>query len=253
MPMFRKSFWKIKRILQLIEPCSILLPLVRRDVERYRLLSAFHFALEIHVYPSKPGTAPVGGSYRCNIQMTFANFGKRVHRFCRQHFRNGRLTDHVQVKEDGRWIAMYWMLNKHFPTSESVFTSIESLRGFWEANGKGFNWNGLPTELKENVVLCCIDKGRLESPQIAKADAQRVSRIQRYERASSMRPPSQLEVVLGEWRWSSLLWVSTVVREFTVRLCLAGSSVSFMVVATCAQRELITCASELYGATLRQE
>lgn len=100
-----------------------------------------------------------------------------------------------------------------------AMTSIDTLREFWIANGKSFNWTDLPTELKEHVIQFCIFTApkhpdhfhRINHlPQLSRIDQRSCELIDRL---------SQLK---------SLLRVSTQMRAITLRLCFSGSLVSYL-------------------------
>jgi hypothetical protein len=81
-----------------------------------------------------------------------------------------------------------------------------------------FNWKGLPTEIKENVIDCCIssitayeDKFH-DLPALPKLSA----------RAYRERPRCEVVQKLGDWKY--LLLASAQIRAITLRLCFNGSN-----------------------------
>jgi hypothetical protein len=74
-------------------------------------------------------------------------------------------------------------------------------------NCKMFNWTGLPTKLKERVILLCMHEPLKSTP----------SKRRRQGRETS-------EVIDQFGSWKSLLWVSHQVRALALRLRFIGSS-----------------------------
>lgn len=92
---------------------------------------------------------------------------------------------------------------------------------WWRANGKTFNWDGLPTELKERIIECCMYH---DLPQ-----GMYVSKLRGYERRTKRlhitRKPGPFEIIEQLTDWYQLLYVSHQVRVLTLRLCLNGSRI----------------------------
>ncbi|OAG10729.1 uncharacterized protein CC84DRAFT_492555 [Paraphaeosphaeria sporulosa] len=98
-----------------------------------------------------------------------------------------------------------------------MMTSEGTLKQFWNANGKSFNWSDLPTELKEHVIQFCIIMAP-KHPDHFHSNT-RVDRLSIIDKHSC-------ELVDRLSQWKSLLRVSTQVRAITLRLCHNGSLVS---------------------------
>ncbi|KAF1974349.1 hypothetical protein BU23DRAFT_553411 [Bimuria novae-zelandiae CBS 107.79] len=207
----------------LTKDCSImesppLIKLVQQTVDQYRNQSATHFALHINVQFSESDRVPDRNTPDFKLELTFQNYSQQVQKICRQKFRNGRPTRVVQVRENGRWIPLHVLLGRHFPVSEAN-ASEETLKAYWDGNGKSFNWAGLATELKENVIQFCIVKAPRHPDSFHEIG--QTGRDPRLIVRSYGPPVCEVIDRLGEWK--DLLLVSTQVRTITLRLCLSGS------------------------------
>ncbi|KAF2254677.1 hypothetical protein BU26DRAFT_475060 [Trematosphaeria pertusa] len=187
---------------------------IRRAVEGYRMKSPFHFALHIDV--QNQAGIPVtetGISPSLKVAVVFSSYGKEFTRSCRPSFRKGRFVNKVLVREGRNWISINKSLSLHFPVSDSIATH-GTLARYWDSNGKAFNWNGLPTELKENVIQVCIHRAPHFADYFHGIPRQRSPR-------HCKRLPCELITRLGGFE--ALLSVSTQVRTITLRLCFNGS------------------------------
>ncbi|KAF2747470.1 hypothetical protein M011DRAFT_443269 [Sporormia fimetaria CBS 119925] len=123
-------------------------------------------------------------------------------RICRPFFRNSKSTKVVQVRDQGQWITISKFLDVHFPATQT--TDFDNLREWWDKNGKFFNWNGLPTELKDNILEFTIGP-------YAIIQAKR-------KRSPRCTGPYEIFLPLGQWR--GLLQVSHQVRTLVLELLL---------------------------------
>ncbi|KAF2109191.1 hypothetical protein BDV96DRAFT_478125, partial [Lophiotrema nucula] len=103
-----------------------------------------------------------------------------------------------------KWIPVNTSLSKHFSPDDAI-VSLDTLRGWWDINGKTFNWMGLPTELKEHVLQFCIWQP-LDFKDVVKHTVERRQR------------PYEILDIFGSWR--SLLGVSQQIRTLSLRLVL---------------------------------
>lgn len=97
-------------------------------------------------------------------------------------------------------------------------TSENTLRDFWEMNGKNFDWTNLPTELKEHVIQFCI--------VTAPCHPDHFHGIKSVRNFNTINQWRSCELVDRLRQWKSLLRVSTQVRAITLRLLFNGSLVS---------------------------
>ncbi|KAF2691633.1 hypothetical protein K458DRAFT_381479 [Lentithecium fluviatile CBS 122367] len=200
-------------------PCSLLAD-IRSVVTNYRMISVSHFATDIGVQLAnnfEHNQVEPNPAFR--LQVIFSNYGKTISRTCRWFFRKGRATSEVTIREKGRWLPLPKSLAMHFPPSEE-FVYEDALKQYWASNGKTFNWTGLPTELKDNVIQFCVS-----SPTSYEDGFNDVPATKRQTaRAYLDNPRARCELVqkLGDWKF--LLLVSTQVRAITLRLLFTGSN-----------------------------
>jgi len=130
-------------------------------------------------------------------------------------------------------ITKYWKLTKY--QASEAFTSEGTLREFWSTNGKSFNWAGLPTELKENIIQFCIGTSPcVPTRRNTWRDPCYLDHFHDLSRIPSC-PQTKLrpcEVVDRLGRWKGLVRVSTQIRAIALRLCFNGSLVSGVQVRT---------------------
>jgi hypothetical protein len=195
-----------------------LLDMVKNTVRRYRMQSPAHFTLHIDIQLADTGHVPNCGAFKSQLNITFQHYSKEVHWLCKQYLKKGRPTQKVMVCNTSvRFgVPLSKLLAEHFPVSEA-WTSEDTLRDFWNTNGKSFDWARLPTELKEHVIQFCIVTAPShpdhfhDDPRVRTFDAPKA----RYMRSC--------ELIDRLSRWKSLLRVSTQVRAITLRLCFSGS------------------------------
>ncbi|RYF34108.1 MAG: hypothetical protein EOO38_29720, partial [Cytophagaceae bacterium] len=98
-----------------------------------------------------------------------------------------------------------------------------TMQGWWDSNGKQFDWHGLPTELKENVLRFCMF-APLEHDDYSMRVKRHHSRFARHPGENPGREFGIYEVVDKFGNWASLLGVSHQVRAVALRLCFTGHS-----------------------------
>jgi hypothetical protein len=196
---------------------------VRGSIMRYRQQSPAHFDLNINVKQAfrVEETALTRSS---KLDVLFVNFQGTESYICRPKLRKNRRktslvpTQNVEIfdKTENRFILLDDFLDKAYP-GQPDFVGIEQMQDWWAATGKGFNWTGLPTELKEQVIEHCIRQSSepLETRRPGKRRNYTYGRFQTggvYELANK----------LAEWK--ALPAVSHQVRAITLRLCFTGTS-----------------------------
>ncbi|KAF2132399.1 hypothetical protein P153DRAFT_189971 [Dothidotthia symphoricarpi CBS 119687] len=203
---------------------------IRSGVLAYRLQSACHFDLSIKIHQAAPlqcdeTAIKLAPSFR--IEVVFKRLVEPdLFRVCRPRFRRcsrGRYriaTNEVQICEKGRFILMSEFLRIYYPNFNTL-VGLDDMQRWWSANGKSFNWTGMPTELKEHVVLFCLHHPR--------GTGLYQRSLQNYRSPFNPRPVADRELgvyevvdKLGDWCY--LLGCSRQVRSITLRLCFMGSS-----------------------------
>ncbi|KAL6712357.1 hypothetical protein ACN47E_000234 [Coniothyrium glycines] len=201
---------------------------IRTAVQQYRQQSAAHYSTQIEVHQAihdKNPNAKTEVTSDFKIVVGFHNFGTctPLLRICRPKSRrrsgkNGRVvTSEIEIFDNESFISIQRFLNRHFPALE-VAVGEDCLFRWWSANGKTFNWTGLPTELKENIVRCCMHN---DHPRVSTS---RLRRRLRNGMGMHRIPSGPQEVTDQIGMWFSLLHVSHQVRALTLRLCFTGSS-----------------------------
>ncbi|KAF2654576.1 hypothetical protein K491DRAFT_679610 [Lophiostoma macrostomum CBS 122681] len=187
---------------------------IRSSVTLYRKQSATHFALRIAIFavegqqyamcaPSKSLRMKIGFTDNCT-DLTYE---------CRPVFKNGKVTKFVQVYHKKYWVNLEHILPKIFPV-ESAFPDTESLRGWWACNGKCFNWEGLPNELRLHILQSCV--------QGSEGHSDYRHALMRYYQDHRRKPgPYEVVDILGDWMY--LLAASTNTRQLALKLCLEGN------------------------------
>lgn len=193
---------------------------IRNFVMQYRLQSAAHFDVDIRVRQAISQTeailvAEVDRRFRINVE--FRDCRRPVVRSCRLVFRKSKdlkivPTKRIQVQDGGRATVLNAFVAKHFPPPEGP-VSEATMQGWWAGNGKTFNWQGMPTELKETVIRHCVGQPYefLAYRQMMKYKSQRRDHGGVHEVTQRLT------------EWASLLSVSHQVRTITLRLCFIGS------------------------------
>ena len=134
---------------------------IRTAVLKYRIQSPTHFSIPIEVAQvlsqnAERTTKPHNNFILC---VGFYNFGKTpVFVKCRPKNRRQRngfriITDRIEVQtgESSKWVPLERVLRKEFPAFSNIPVGDQVMFQWWQANGKVFNWPGLPNELKEHL------------------------------------------------------------------------------------------------------
>lgn len=190
---------------------------IRESFHTYRLKSVAHYALHVYVQLAEEDDDPpppheVTLTYGFSTRVVFQPYldEELQIRACRPLFRAKKLTDSVQVREKGRWVSLDKFLSKHFPPNQGLVTE-STMRNWWSENGKTFNWSGLPTELKNQVLQFCVCNPTGTSKYWLE--------LQRHRQTYRPRPgPHEVVGLLGDWR--ALLGVSHQVRSLVLPLVL---------------------------------
>jgi hypothetical protein len=202
----------------------LLMANIRNIITAYRLRSAAHFDITINVKQAFR-TEDIRLTRNSRLNVLFLGFLETNSYVCRPVFRKhphkkARVaTQKVQIfdSESGGFVALNTFLTNKYPSyPESV--GYGEMRNWWAANGKVFKWMDLPTELKEQVILYCVDQ-----PPVARSDYQCNNKRYNY-RFGGRYEPGVYEIVDKLTHWASLLGVSHQVRAITLRLCLMGNS-----------------------------
>ncbi|KAI2475097.1 hypothetical protein Ptr902_13489 [Pyrenophora tritici-repentis] len=190
---------------------------IRKVVLEYRIQSASHFNITIEVAQAMHDKNPPLSSLLHPSFLPyvgFYNFGTApIIALCRPRaLPSGKKqpnmsSNSVEVLLKDKFVPLARFLGRNFPKYKTP-VGAEALGQWWQANGKTFNWTGLPTELKERIVQFCMHRSEL--PPLSKKSMYRT------------RGPHEVTAHLGSW--SALLRVSHQVRAISLRLCLAGSS-----------------------------
>ncbi|KAF9735119.1 hypothetical protein PMIN06_001464 [Paraphaeosphaeria minitans] len=196
-----------------VQECVSTFELVKETVSRYCMQSAAHSALHIDVQLAASGHQPNNDAATPQLNVTLQNYSQKFIWLCKRCFRKGRATRKVMVCTDKYPVPLQRLLAEHFPVSGAM-TSGDTLRQFWNANGKSFNWTGLPTELKEHIIQFCIVTAPKHPDNFH--DTTSVDRLSTIDKRSC-------ELIDRLSRWKSLLRVSIQVRALALRLCFNGS------------------------------
>jgi hypothetical protein len=199
---------------------------IRDTITKYRLQSAAHFDVSVNVkQPFHIENVEMVRSTRLNV--VFGNWEHQESYVCRPVLRKHPrkkihvLTKKVEVSDNatGGFISLMKFLNMVFPCYPDE-VGIHQMRKWWTANGRAFNWASLPTELKEQVIQCC-----LHQPLEGSDYKQMLSRWRdRCRPRDGRREFGIYEIIDKITDWAALLRVSHQVRAITLRLCFAGSS-----------------------------
>jgi hypothetical protein len=197
-------------------------------VFKYRMQSPAHFAVRIDVGLAEEDDVVDTFPAR-HIKLLFTNgFGhyeNKLSRLCRLELgRKGvPRPDKVCIRERNgrkmRWVPLHTSLLMNFPPNQT-FVTKETMEAYWIANGKTFNWTGLPTELKENVIQFCVSDLSTYKDHFHKLPAARKLSARGFQNQDRHR--SEVVQKLGDWR--SLLLVSSQIRALTLRLLFNGCS-----------------------------
>ncbi|KAI4929354.1 uncharacterized protein J4E92_005018 [Alternaria infectoria] len=194
---------------------------IREAAWKYRLQSAAHFNVPIDVcqatHTSNPDRfANIDGDFQ--LCVGFYNFGTDpIFAVCRPKIaKRGRekgkvMKGAVQVWSRNKFVPLVRFFEAEFPPIAGP-ASDEIMYQWWHANGQSFNWTGLPTEVKERILMFCMH----QSPPLP---------IQKKSRGRVRHVKQGAPEVVGQLgRWASLLTVSHQVRAISLRLCFSGSS-----------------------------
>ncbi|CAA9965366.1 hypothetical protein PTMSG1_08725 [Pyrenophora teres f. maculata] len=190
---------------------------IRKVVLKYRIQSASQFNVPIEVAQAMhTRNPPLSSLFRPNVLLYvgFYSFGTTpIIALCRPRASEGgkkqpnMSPNNVEVLLQDKFVPLTRFLSTNFPKYKTP-VGDEVMYQWWKANGKKFNWTGLPTELKERIVQFCMHRSAL--PPLSKRSV--------YKN----RGPHEVTAHLG--KWAALLRVSHQVRAISLRLCLTGSS-----------------------------
>ncbi|KAF2265285.1 hypothetical protein CC78DRAFT_579425 [Lojkania enalia] len=183
----------------------VIIKTIQTGITNYRLQSPLHFALHIDVQFSKDTKPIAPDSRRFTAKIIFANYSTEIIRICGKR----PITGQVVIKEKGKWVSLNDSLAQNFPVVSALATE-QTLHHWWSANGRVFNWSGLPTEIKEHILQFCTGQAHRYSDYY-------------YRTHPNARKPRIYEVLDQLGDWSALLSVSRQVRALTTRLCLSGN------------------------------
>jgi hypothetical protein len=206
-----------------------LITFTRDGILKYRSQSLAHFALHIDIQPfQEPSYNPFETiednqprnhelDRSTQIRVTFQNYGATFHRSCRpQISRGGIITGRVQIREKRHWVSLNKSLSTNFPAEESVVTE-DTMRQWWDSNGKTFRWSGLPTELKEHVLQYTVWNPHEHYDY-------HYRQLRSHGKRLKVKPAIyEIEDSLGPWR--RLLHVSRQVRALVLRLLLVHNNI----------------------------
>jgi hypothetical protein len=184
---------------------------IQASVNRYRLQSLSHFSVHIDVQldaEHQPEDYSITKGLK--LKVVFQNHATCQTTYCRPLFRKDKLTDIIQVREKHTWIKLHKFLSIHFPADDSLVTE-DTMRNWWDHNGKTFNWTGLPTELKLQILQFCVC--------VPHGLGDFKCRLLDFKRRYARRPgPYEIIDPLGDW--GSLFRVSHQVRALVLYLVL---------------------------------
>jgi hypothetical protein len=209
---------------------------IRKAILKYRLQSASHFNCSINVAQAKHPNNPhklTDLTPSFVLQVGFYNFGSGpVFVACQPKYRKCSrknacvLTNDIEVLHNNEATLLYVsplhvFLGTEFPIFDMV-AGPKVMYQWWSKNGKTFDWAGLPTELKEQIVQSCMREASGESDAVLG-----------YRRKRFRDDRGATEIVRKFGTWASLLGVSRQVRTLALRLCFVGSSGSIGNAALC--------------------
>jgi hypothetical protein len=132
---------------------------------------------------------------------------------------NGKVSVREKTGRKMRWLSLDKSLQVNFPPDE-MFVNQGTMEEYWAVNGKIFDWAGLPTELKENVIQYCVSGLSSYEDDFHRYPAAR--KLSPRAHQDRVRHHSELVQKLGDW--SSLPSVSVQIRALTLRLLFNGSA-----------------------------
>lgn len=185
--------------------------------------SAAHFDLTVDVKQAFHIQDMALGRHS-KVNVIFSDFSGQDNLICRPVSRKQARKIHVSSKKvevwyKGSFVPLIKFLSMRFPCFPYAAGDTE-MQAWWGTNGKRFNWSGLPTELKEQVISFCVHQ------PLEQADSYRQELARRRKRFASSRGTEfgVYEMVDKLTNWDALLGVSHQVRAITLRLCFIGSS-----------------------------
>ncbi|KAF2823335.1 hypothetical protein CC86DRAFT_66102 [Ophiobolus disseminans] len=201
-----------------------LMATIREAITQYRMQSAAHFDRTIDVKQAFRAQ-DMELSRQSKVNVIFSDLFGPERLICSPVFRKQPhkktfiFTGKVEVWKQGRFVPLNDFLSKRFPCF-FVAMGDKEMKAWWNANGKDFNWVGLPTELKEQVIAFCIHN------PLNQTDFRRKQLARKRNRLVSNRESEfgVYEIVSKLTNWNALLGVSHQVRAITLRLCFIGSS-----------------------------
>lgn len=184
---------------------------IQAAVLRYRLSSAAHFSVPIEVSQQRHKNNP-----KCTAKVDekfylivgFYNFGASpVYLKCRPkpgtRQEDAVSAENLQVKWQFRDTPLDKFLGAKFPPPDLPVGASDVFE-WWGANGKTFDWNSLPTELRIQILAQC------------KGESRSSWRPRRYQKQVSKGAPE----VRGQFGpWFALLSVSKNVRQLSLGTC----------------------------------
>lgn len=198
---------------------------IRAAITKYRVQSAAHFDVWVDVKQAFRNEE-VKLTRQSRLTVLFVDFHGPISYVCRPMFqkhprkRRHVLTEKVQIRDKRGFMPLDDFLNTNYPCFlDSVHD--QQMQAWWGVNGKMFNWTGLPTELKEQVIQSCVNRP-LEYSDYRRIRKRYNSRFDiRHDRG---REFGIYEIVDKLTAWVALLGVSHQVRAITLRLCFVGST-----------------------------
>lgn len=197
---------------------------IRFAIEAYRREWPSHENLDILVHQhgyvhQGPDKHNPLAKFRIEVSFTRTDLHSEldsIRTTCRPKFVTGASAWSIQAKRANRYIPIRKFLRTTFLVEESPL--ILDPKWDWSVEEtKPFNWTGLPTELKEQVIENC-----LHHPTDEGAYSMAVSRCKARTSFNKEIGPYEITEQLGDW-WN-ILRVSKQVRAIAIRLCVRGSS-----------------------------
>jgi hypothetical protein len=202
-----------------------LMTIVREAITKYRLQSAAHFDVLLDVKQASRNEE-TGLTRSTRLDVLFVDFHGANQYMCRPVFRKHSrkktyvFAKNVQVSDNGYFVPLNDFLKARYPCFPCSVRD-HHMQKWWAANGKVFDWAGLPTELKEQVVQFCVDQPpRYDDVLRARERYNGYSSIRRNDRE---RKSGIHEITDKLTDWAALLGVSHQIRAITLRLCFVGS------------------------------
>jgi hypothetical protein len=204
---------------------------IRNTVLTHRMQSPSHFDLKIEVKQAFQ-TEKTRLTRGFELNVAFCGFLFVDYFICRSVFRKSHqtkkrvATNLVQILDasSDRFIPLQTFLGIKYPVYPHSVGDSE-MRAWWAGNGKVFDWMGLPTELKEQIIESCLDRPS------SQWDHQRNKRCHSKHQLTRRFEPGVYEIVDRLTDWAALLGVSHQVRAITLRLFFVGVFGGFGIVA----------------------